>query len=80
MCGIICDYGGYGHLYRHDFLCESTTSELVYRSIAMTRQHSKLVYLVNDPICLLLMARDGVQPRSVYRMMKSVRPMISQPV
>ncbi len=46
----------------------------------MTRQHSKLVYLVNDPICLLLMARDGVQPRSVYRMMKSVRPMISQPV
>ena len=46
---------------------------------AMTRQHRRLVYLVNDPICMMLMARDGVQPRTVYRMMKSVRPMIAQP-
>lgn len=46
---------------------------------AMTRQHRRLIYLVNDPICLVLMARDGILPRAVYRMMKSVRPMIAQP-
>ncbi len=45
----------------------------------MTRQHRRLIYLVNDPICLVLMARDGILPRAVYRMMKSVRPMIAQP-
>ena len=47
---------------------------------AITRQHRRLVYLVNDPICIMLMARDGILPRAVYRMMKSVRPMIAHPV
>ena len=47
---------------------------------AMTRQHRLLIYLVNDPICIMLMARDGILPRAVYRMMKSVRPMIAHPV
>ena len=45
----------------------------------MTRQHRRLIYLVNDPICLMLMARDGILPSAVYRMMKTVRPMITQP-
>ena len=44
----------------------------------MNNRHSELIDLISDPICLLLMKRDGVQPLVVLRLMKSVRPRITQ--
>ncbi len=44
----------------------------------MTHQHNRLVDLIHDPICLILMKRDGVDPHAVYRLMTSVKPVIWQ--
>ena len=44
----------------------------------MNDRHSQLIDLISDPICLLLMKRDGVQPLVVLRLMKSVRPRIAR--
>ena len=38
----------------------------------------RLIDLIHDPICLTLMKRDGVDPSAVYRLMKSVKPLIAQ--
>ena len=43
----------------------------------MNDRHSELIDLISDPICLLLMKRDGVQPLVVLRLMKSVRPRVA---
>jgi len=32
--------------------------------------------LLNDPVCRLVMRRDGVKPLDVMRLMRTVRPVI----
>ena len=44
----------------------------------MQHHSPRLIDLIHDPICLTLMKRDGVDPAAVYRLMKSVKPLIRQ--
>ncbi len=44
----------------------------------MPHPRHSLTDLIHDPICLILMERDGVQPCAVYRLMKSVKPLVNQ--
>ena len=44
----------------------------------MPQHCPRLIDLIHDPICLTLMKRDGVDPVAVLRLMKSVKPLISQ--
>ena len=44
----------------------------------MQHHSHRLIDLIHDPICLTLMKRDGVDPSAVYRLMKSVKPLIAQ--
>ena len=46
----------------------------------MNDRRNQLIDLISDPICLLLMKRDGVQPLTVLRLMKSVRPRIAHDI
>ncbi|MEI8396074.1 MAG: hypothetical protein WCF85_15155 [Rhodospirillaceae bacterium] len=39
-------------------------------------QHRRLGELINDPICRLMMARDGVEPHDVLKLFKSVKPLV----
>ena len=38
-----------------------------------------IIELLNDPICVLLMKRDGVCRHDVLEMMRIVRPLIGRP-
>jgi hypothetical protein len=38
----------------------------------------RLLELINDPICRTLMERDGVEPRDVVNLMRSIKPMVSR--
>ena len=40
----------------------------------MARDLNDVASLVNDPVCRLVMERDGVRPNDVYNMMRSIRP------
>ena len=42
----------------------------------MQHHSQRLIDLIHDPICLTLMKRDGVDPIAVYRLMRSVKPLI----
>jgi hypothetical protein len=42
----------------------------------MTVSYHRLLELINDPICLTLMERDGVTPRDVVNLMRSVKPVV----
>lgn len=44
----------------------------------MQHHSHRLIDLIHDPICLTLMKRDGVDPSALYRLMKSVKPLIRQ--
>ena len=44
----------------------------------MNDRHSQLIDLINDPIYLILMKRDGTQPLAVLRLMKSIKPKVIQ--
>ena len=38
-----------------------------------------IIELLNDPICLLLMKRDGVCSHDVLELMQTVRPLVGRP-
>jgi len=42
----------------------------------MASSFRDVVDLVNDPICRLMMTRDGVAPTDVFNMMRTVRPIV----
>ena len=44
----------------------------------MTDRHHQLLDLLSDPICRLLMERDGVRTGEVLRLMRTVRPVIGR--
>jgi hypothetical protein len=44
----------------------------------MTDDHPLLFDLIQDPICQLLMERDGVKALDVLRLMRSIRPVIGR--
>jgi hypothetical protein len=42
----------------------------------MNTTRPELASLLDDPICRLLMSRDGVRPLDVLRMMRNLRPVV----
>ena len=42
----------------------------------MTSRKHHIIDLIDDPICVALMACDGVNARDVMTLMKSVRPLV----
>jgi len=37
---------------------------------------NEVACLVNDPVCRLVMEKDGVRPNDVFNMMRSVHPQV----
>jgi hypothetical protein len=44
----------------------------------MDASYHRLLELINDPICLTLMERDGVKPRDVVNLMRSIKPVVAR--
>ena len=44
----------------------------------MTRRQDQIIDLLADPICLMLMERDGVHMLDVLALMKEIRPLINR--
>ena len=44
----------------------------------MDTHRPRLIDLIDDPICHLLMRSDGVKARDVLKLMRSVRPRLAE--
>ena len=43
----------------------------------MTSKYERVLDLIDDPICEILMKRDGVNPSDVLRMMMTIKPVVA---
>ena len=39
----------------------------------MNAAYHRLLELINDPVCVILMERDGVKPRDIVNLMRSIK-------
>ncbi len=42
----------------------------------MNSESDRLVDLINDPICIMLMKKDGVCHNELIKLMRSIRPLV----
>jgi len=44
----------------------------------MTARDNAIFYLINDPICIALMTRDGVHAHDILNLMRSIKPLAAR--
>ncbi len=44
----------------------------------MNAAYHRLLELINDPVCVILMERDGVKPRDIVNLMRSIKPLVGR--
>jgi len=45
----------------------------------MLNKYQRVVDLINDPVCQLMMTRDRVNPSDLLRMMMAIQPVVLSP-
>jgi len=43
----------------------------------MTSKYERVIDLIDDPICAILMRRDGVNPTDLLQMMMAIKPVVA---